>query len=593
MLQKQTQPIAFSDLSLPEPLIMAVEHEGYTTPTPVQASTIPHMLEGHDIITQAQTGTGKTAAFALPLLSRLGSNDRLPQILVLTPTRELAIQVADSFKRYARHIAGFRVVPIYGGQSYDIQFAQLKRGVHVVVGTPGRVMDHMRRGTLNLSEITAVVLDEADEMLHMGFIDDVDWIMERVPENRQIALFSATMPPAIRRVAAKHLREPKEITFKAKPTAADTILQRYVVTNGRDKFEALKRILEFEDTEGVIVFVKTKVATVEVADRLLACGFRASALNGDLAQRQREYTIGNLKSSKLDIIVATDVAARGLDVERISHVFNYDSPHDTEAYVHRIGRTGRAGRLGNAVTFLTPREKRVLSEIKRTTQQKIEKLNLPSAKELYQKRAEQFAAKIRETSQDPDLSSYRSFAEKLLENNPEIDAIDLAASLVKMVDSDRRLFLENLTEPPTHLDTDRAFQREPQPRPQPPKKAHRPEPDVERETFYIQVGSVHGVQPSNIVGAIANEAELDSEYIGKIEIFETYSTVDLPLGMPKQVFKLLKKAWVCNRQLNLSRTPYSKRDLSLLASQPNRRSRALKSKKSVPKKKSRFSKPAA
>ena len=347
----------FADFELIPEVLAAVRDVGYETPTPIQIPTIPHLLAGRDVVGQAQTGTGKTAAFALPLLSRLDLKRADPQILVLTPTRELAIQVAEAFQTYASHLRGFQVLPVYGGQDYAVQLRQLKRGVHVIVGTPGRLMDHMRRGTLKLSGLRTVVLDEADEMLRMGFIEDVEWILSQTPPQRQVALFSATMPSAIRRIAQQYLRDPAEITIKLRTTTAETIRQRYWIVTGVHKLDALTRLLETEPFDGVLVFVRTRIAAVELADRLQARGYATSALNGDMPQKQREQTITRLKAGKLDILVATDVAARGLDVERISHVINFDIPNDTEAYVHRIGRTGRAGRSGEAILFVAPRER--------------------------------------------------------------------------------------------------------------------------------------------------------------------------------------------------------------------------------------------
>ena len=361
----ESEQLTFQQLALSEPILKALNDVGYETPSPIQAETIPLLLSGRDVLGQAQTGTGKTAAFALPALSNIDVNQRDPQILVLAPTRELAIQVAEAFHKYAKHIKGFNVLPIYGGQEYGGQIRSLKRGVHAVVGTPGRVMDHIRKGTLNLDGLKTLVLDEADEMLRMGFIDDVEWILEQTPKTRQIALFSATMPTQVRRIATAHLTNPAEITIKMKTATANLIRQRFWPVSGMHKLDALTRILEAETFDGMIIFVRTRIATVEVAEKLSARGFAASALNGDIPQAQRERTVDQLKKGKLDILVATDVAARGLDVERISHVVNYDIPHDTEAYIHRIGRTGRAGREGDAILFVAPRERRMLNAIER------------------------------------------------------------------------------------------------------------------------------------------------------------------------------------------------------------------------------------
>ncbi len=368
----------FSELGLIQPLVDVLKEVGYETPSPIQAETIPLLLEGKDLIGQAQTGTGKTAAFALPLISNIDLKKLEPQILVLAPTRELAIQVAEAFQKYASKMKGFHVAPIYGGQSYDGQIRQLKRGCHVVVGTPGRVMDHMRKGTLKLKGLKALVLDEADEMLRMGFIDDVEWVLEQTPPTRQIALFSATMPAVIRKIADKHLTDPEHVTIKVKTTTAETIRQRYWTVSGHHKLDALTRVLEAETFDGMIIFVRTKNAAVELSEKLEARGYASSPLTGDLDQKMRERTVDRLKKGQLDILVATDVVARGLDVERITHVINYDVPYDTESYTHRIGRTGRAGRQGDAILFIAPREQRMLGSIERATRQKNEKLELPS-----------------------------------------------------------------------------------------------------------------------------------------------------------------------------------------------------------------------
>ncbi|MEE9355837.1 MAG: DEAD/DEAH box helicase, partial [Methylococcaceae bacterium] len=389
---------AFNQLALDKSLLKALEDVGYETPSPIQAETIPLLLEGRDIIGQAQTGTGKTAAFALPILSNLDLKQKDPQVLVLAPTRELAIQVAEAFQKYARHLKGFHVLPIYGGQEYGGQIRSLKRGVHVVVGTPGRVMDHMRKGTLKLNNLSTLVLDEADEMLRMGFIDDVEWVLEQIPDERQIALFSATMPQQIRRIATKYLKNPEQITIKVKTATAETIRQRFCIVNGmHNKLEALTRILEAENFEAMLIFVRTKTATVELAEKLEARGYAAAPLNGDIAQNQRERTVNRLKKGQLDLVVATDVAARGLDVERVSHVINFDIPHDTESYVHRIGRTGRAGREGDAILFVAPREKRMLATIERATKKKIDQMEMPSTDIINDKRIIQFKQRITDT----------------------------------------------------------------------------------------------------------------------------------------------------------------------------------------------------
>ena len=437
-----TSVTAFDQFALNDSILAALNSVGYETPTPIQAETIPLLLDGKDIIGQAQTGTGKTAAFALPLLSNLDLKQKDPQILVLAPTRELAIQVAEAFKTYASKLKGFHVLPIYGGQDYRTQISALKRGVHVVVGTPGRVMDHMRRGTLKLGNIKALVLDEADEMLRMGFIDDVDWILEQTPESRQTALFSATMPQQIRRIAKRHLNAPQEIIIKVKTATADTIRQRYWPVSGMaHKMDALTRIFESEVFDGVIIFVRTRTATVEIAEKLEARGYAATALSGDIQQRQREKTIDQLKKGQLDIIVATDVAARGLDVERISHVINFDIPHDTESYIHRIGRTGRAGRQGDAILFVAPRERRLLSAIERATNKKIELMEQPSTKTINEKRIANFTQSLTNALEKQDVSFYAEMIEQYRKEH-DVPTLKIAAALAHLAQGDTPLLLQ-------------------------------------------------------------------------------------------------------------------------------------------------------
>lgn len=547
----------FKDLGLTEPVMNALNDVGYETPSPIQAQAIPPLLAGQDVLGQAQTGTGKTAAFACPLLSRLDIGRLEPQVLVLTPTRELAIQVAEAFQRYASHIKGFHVVPIYGGQDYRSQIRQLKRGVHVVVGTPGRLMDHMRRGTLVLDGLNALVLDEADEMLRMGFIDDVEWILEQIPERRQMALFSATLPDTIRRIAEKHLRNPQTITIKVQTRTADTIRQRFWMVSGLHKLDALTRILEAEAFDGMIVFVRTKIATTELAEKLQARGYASSPLNGDIPQKQREQTVERLKSGKLDILVATDVAARGLDVDRISHVINYDIPHDTEAYIHRIGRTGRAGRSGEAILFVAPREKRLLKLIERATRQKIATMELPSTELINDKRIDRFTQQITDTLGNEELEFYQQLLENY-QQKQNVPAIEIAAALAKLMQGNKPLLLKSRpVKPARSAKPDRKAQRKDdspsfkKQRPERPQESSGPEHGSER--FRIEVGHCHGVKPGNIVGAIANEAGLDSQYIGRVDIQNDYSTVDLPEGMPREVFRGLKKVWVAGQQLKISR----------------------------------------
>ncbi len=574
--------VQFSDLNLIAPLIKSVEALGYETPSPIQAQTIPLLLDGKDVIGQAQTGTGKTGAFALPLLNNIDLSQKLPQVLVLAPTRELAIQVAEAFQTYARHMKGFNVLPIYGGQSYEIQLRQLKRGVHVVVGTPGRVMDHMRRKTLNLTNLQTLVLDEADEMLRMGFIDDVKWVLEQLPKKRQIALFSATMPPVIRKIAQQHLTNPVHISIQMKETTAETIRQRYWMVSGRNKVDALTRVLEAEAFDAVIIFVRTKNATEELAEKLSARGYSATALNGDIAQKTRENTVNRLKQGKIDILVATDVAARGLDVQRISHVINYDIPQDTESYVHRIGRTGRAGREGDAILFVAPREKRLLYAIEKATKKSIEKFEMPTTESINDKRIEEYKDRITETLESGEsLALYTEIVEQYRTEH-DVPANEIAAALAKMAQGDKPLLLKDMpkaqerTERPRRdrEDRPRRERSDRNPRFDAPEDKRRSSREASRnqyedddikpnrdrgpkleqgmERFRLDVGEVHGVKPGNIVGAIANEIGLESEFIGRVQILDDYSIVDLPDGMPKAIFNELKNVQVCGQRLNAS-----------------------------------------
>jgi len=538
----------FRDLNLPAPLLATLDEVGYERPSPIQAQAIPHLLNGLDLLGHAPTGTGKTAAFALPLLSRLDIGQQQVQIMVLTPTRELAIQVAEAFQRYASGIKGFHVLPIYGGQDYSGQIRQLKRGVHAVVGTPGRVMDHMRKGTLKLGGLQALVLDEADEMLRMGFIDDVDWILEQTPKDRQMALFSATMPKEIQRIARRHLRDPQEIAIKTKTATADTIRQRYWSVDRTHKLDALTRILEVEPFDAMIMFVRTKTATTMLSERLEARGYSAAALNGDMAQKDRERTVGRLKKGELDILVATDVAARGLDVERISHVVNYDIPHDTEAYIHRIGRTGRAGRKGEAILFVAPRERRMLGAIEKATRHKIEPLQLPSTEMVNNKRIANFKQSITDTLAAGDLVFIHGLLEQYrLEH--DVPAMDIAAALAQMTLGDQPLLLEP-DRPARHHREDQTRTQRGESR----KRKAPTSPGKGMERFRIEVGHQHNIKPGNIVGAIANEVGLDGKYIGHIDIHSNHSFVDLPKDMPDDVFHDLRKLRVRGQRLNISRT---------------------------------------
>jgi ATP-dependent RNA helicase DeaD len=557
--------ITFKDLALNDSLFKILNEVGYESPSPIQAETIPLLLQGRDIIGQAQTGTGKTAAFALPLINNLDLKQKDPQVLVLAPTRELAIQVSEAFQKYATYMKGFHVLPIYGGQDYRSQIRSLERGVHVVVGTPGRVMDHIRRGTLKLGTLKALVLDEADEMLRMGFIDDVEWILEQTPPERQIALFSATMPQQIRRIATKYLKDPAEITIKVKTTTASTIRQRFWPVSGLHKLDALTRILEAEDFDAMIVFVRTKNSTVELAEKLEARGYSVAALNGDIAQNQRERTITQIKNGKIDIIVATDVAARGLDVERISHVVNYDVPYDTEAYVHRIGRTGRAGRQGDAILFVAPREKNMLNAIERATRQKIEMMELPSTEIINDKRIDKFKQRITDALASEDIGIFSQLIEQYQQEH-NVPALEIAAALARLLQGDSDFLLSSKPQRKSGEAKSREdWDREQRPRRErAPRREREPGRDRERaprketaleegmQRYRIEVGHEHNFKPGNIVGAISNEAGIDSKYIGRIDIYDDHSLVDLPQGMPKEILSVLKKARVAGQALKIS-----------------------------------------
>ncbi|MFI3199727.1 MAG: DEAD/DEAH box helicase [Methylococcaceae bacterium] len=559
----------FRDLALIEPLLKALDDVGYETPSPIQAQVIPHMLQGKDVLGQAQTGTGKTAAFALPILSRIDLRQKDPQVLVLAPTRELAIQVAEAFQRYAAHLKGFHVLPIYGGQDYSTQLRQLKRGAHVVVGTPGRVMDHMRKGTLNLDTLKVLVLDEADEMLRMGFIDDVEWVLEKTPDDIQIALFSATMPAVIRKIAQEYLNEPEQVTIKVTTASAENIRQRFWMVSGVHKLDALTRILEAETFDGMIIFVRTKTATIELAEKLEARGYSAAAINGDMSQTLRERTIAHLKNGKLDILIATDVAARGLDVDRITHVVNYDIPYDTESYVHRIGRTGRAGRTGDAILFIAPRERKLLGNIEKATKQKIEEMGLPSTEVINNKRISRFKQNITDTLASEELSFFSQLIEQFQQEH-NVTALEIASALAKLVQGDTPLLMQNLPkktfdsrEDRPQRDRDDRSHREDRPRREgredrperdrKPKRAFGSGANIEMETFRIEVGHNHGVKPGNIVGAIANETGIDGDHIARIRIEDDYSTVELPAGMPKELLEELKRIRVAGQLLSITK----------------------------------------
>jgi ATP-dependent RNA helicase DeaD len=551
---------AFDQLALSQPIFKILDEVGYETPSPIQAQTIPLLLEGRDVVGQAQTGTGKTAAFALPILTNLDLKQKDPQVLVLAPTRELALQVAEAFQKYAKHMKGFHVLPVYGGQEFRTQIRALERGVHVVVGTPGRVMDHMRRGNVKLNNLKVLVLDEADEMLRMGFIDDVEWVLEQTPDTRQIALFSATMPTQIRRIAASHLNNPVEVTIKLKTATADTIRQRFWPVSGIHKLDALTRILEAEKFDAMIVFVRTKTATVELSEKLEARGYASTPLNGDIPQNQRERAIDNLKKGKLDILVATDVAARGLDVERISHVINYDIPYDAEAYIHRIGRTGRAGRQGDAILFVAPRERRLLGAIEKATRKEIEMMELPSTELINDKRIERFKQRITDAiASDKSKMFYQMVEQYQIET--DATPLAIAGALAQMLQGDTPFLLQN--KPNRQADNDwkkgddrgsRVSNRDDRP-PRKERSSRRDAnagPEEGMKTYRLEVGHEHKIMPGNIVGAIANEANIDSKNIGRIKIFEGHSLVDMPDGMPNELFESLKRVRIGTYPLDIS-----------------------------------------
>lgn len=558
-LPEETNINHFRDLNLPDSLIKSLEDVGYEVPTPIQAEAIPFLLEGRDLLGHAPTGTGKTAAFALPLLSRILLDQRQVQLMVLTPTRELAIQVAEALAKYARHIPGFKVLPIYGGQEYGGQIRGLRSGVHAVVGTPGRIMDHMRKGTLKLAALDALVLDEADEMLRMGFIDDVEWILEQMPEKRQMALFSATMPKEVQRIARKFLSDPKEIAIKNKTATASLIKQRYWSVSHGYKTDALTRILEIEEFDAMLIFVRTKIATVELAEKLAARGYAVAPINGDIAQNQREKVIQQFTRGSLDILVATDVAARGLDVSRISHVVNYDIPYDTEAYIHRIGRTGRAGRKGDAILFVTPRERRMLAAIEKATRQKIEKLELPTTEMVNNKRIAGFKQKVSDVLAEGDLDFLKGLIEQYqLEHDTA--AVDVAAALAKLNMGEQFLLSKDKAKNTLPRENTGLARKQNQSRnrdrsKQKPRRGHNNDTQVPEgmERYRIEVGHQNEVKPSNIVGALANESGLDGDHIGHIDIHDDHCFVDLPVGMSRQMFQELKKVWVCGQRLNISR----------------------------------------
>jgi ATP-dependent RNA helicase DeaD len=526
-------PIAsFAELGLHPAVVAALADVGYEIPSPIQAQAIPLLLEGADLLGQASTGTGKTAAFALPILSRINLALQAPQALVLTPTRELAIQVAEAFQKYASGLPGFHVLPIYGGQSYTPQLKGLKRGAHVIVGTPGRLLDHVQSGALDLGQLKFLVLDEGDEMLQMGFVDDIETLFQQTPETRQVALFTATLPHAIRRIAQTHMREPREIVVKSRGEAAPKIRQRYWFVSGLHKLDALTRLLEAEIFDAVLVFVRTKIETVELANRLEARGFAAAALNGDMEQRTREQTVQRLKDGKIDIVIATDVAARGLDVDRISHVINYDIPYDAETYVHRIGRTGRAGRSGEAILFVSPREKNMLRVIERVTQQRIEEMTLPTVADVNELRVVKFKEKVTAAVLSGAGKDFQPLLEQI-EKDGNIPAIEIAAALASLLQGTTPLLLTQKDEPQA-------------------RAAPAIDANAATSTYRIAVGHAHGVLPGNIVGAIANEAGVEGKRIGHIDIRDDHSYVELPT-LPDEVLGQLQRTRIRGEEIRITR----------------------------------------
>ncbi|SDO31045.1 ATP-dependent RNA helicase DeaD [Microbacterium sp. ru370.1] len=549
--EAETTPekLTFADLGLDAAVLKALKDVGYETPSAIQAATIPVLLQGRDVVGLAQTGTGKTAAFALPVLSQMETGHKNPQALVLAPTRELALQVCEAFEKYAAHIKGVSVLPVYGGQGYGQQLSALRRGVDVIVGTPGRIMDHLDKGTLDLSELKFLVLDEADEMLKMGFAEDVETILADTPSTKQVALFSATMPAQIRRISAQYLNDPEEITVKTKTTTSANITQRYLVVSYQQKIDALTRILEVENFEGMIVFTRTKNETETVAEKLRARGYTAAAINGDIAQVQRERTVNQLKSGKLDILVATDVAARGLDVERISHVVNYDLPIDTESYVHRIGRTGRAGRTGDAISFVTPRERRMLTAIEKATRQPLTEMSLPSVDDVNATRLTRFDDAITTALEDTAaIATFRDVVAHYVAHH-DVPEADVAAALAVVAQGDTPLLLEEETIQQPRFDRDRD---------RPGREARDGGDRGDRRggggrfaTYRIAVGRRQRVEPRQIVGALANEGGLRRNDFGAIQIRQDFSLVELPADLSNDTINRLADTRISGQLIDL------------------------------------------
>ena len=535
----------FEDFDLLPEILQAISKMGYETPSPIQRRSIPPLLEGFDLLGVAQTGTGKTAAFALPLLSRLDPSLKAVQMLCLAPTRELAIQVADAIESFAEYIPGLRILPVYGGTGYSEQIRELKRGAQIVVGTPGRVMDHVQKKYMKLDQVKAMVLDEADEMLRMGFIEDIEWILEQTPKDRQTALFSATMPKPIRKLADKHLHEPVEITIEVKRENAPNIRQRFLNIRPHEKKDILARILEIEPFGAVLIFARTKNATTEIAENLMARGYAAEALNGDMPQKLREKTVDRLRKGHVKIVVATDVAARGLDVDVITHVVNYDAPFDLESYTHRIGRTGRAGRQGDAILFVTNKEMRMLKAIERTLKVPCQEYAFPTLEEMNDRRMGEFFSRIESVSAT-DLSDYRQAIQRFLEESGK-DSIEVAAALAFLESGKKPLFYDEMptvSRKPKRERRERGNDRD--------GRDDRYVSNDDLQSYRVEVGEYHGAEKRDLVGAIANEIGLDPKFIGKIRMFKDHSFIDLPKDMPKEVFEALKQVWVQGHQLNLS-----------------------------------------
>ena len=555
------RPAGFDDLGLDERVVQALRDVGYEDPTPIQAATIPVLLTGRDVVGLAQTGTGKTAGFALPILSRIDLDQGAPQALVLTPTRELALQVSEAFESYSTHLPGLRLLPVYGGQGYAVQLSALRRGVQVVVGTPGRIIDHLQRGTLDLSQLRFLVLDEADEMLNMGFAEEVETILAKTPPQRQVALFCATMPNQIRRLSKKYLNDAAEVTIQGSTATAPNISQRYLIVSYPQKVDALTRILEVEPFDKMIVFVRTKNESETLAEKLRARGLSATAINGDLAQAARERTIEQLRNDQLDILVATDVAARGLDVERVSHVVNFDIPTDVESYVHRIGRTGRAGREGEAISFVTPRERHLLRAIERATRQPLTQMSLPSVDDVNATRLSRFDSQITAARSDDRLAFFRDVVGHYVDEY-DVPDLDVAAALAVVLQGNAPLLLEPDPEPSRR----ERVRADPQERSERTSRERRDFGDDDRgrrperirgdrgvpmATYRIAVGKRHKIGPKHIVGALANEAGLNRDDFGYIDIRPDHSLIDLPARLPDGVWDALKTTRISGRLIDL------------------------------------------